>query len=197
LASPIYRLGWAFYLALSVAGLVWVGVRERGIGVGLFLDPASWPLDLGLGLGSALALAALWELAHRLVPAAQRLSRELAVTIGPIPTSEALALALLSGVGEELFFRGALQGSIGLWWASAIFALLHTGPGRAFRVWTLLAAAAGLALGGLVLWRGDLLAAIVAHAAFNALGLVRLSRLAAELSQGTRGRDGEDAGEPG
>ena len=115
------------------------------------------------------------------MPAARRLSRELAAAVGPIPVNEALALALLSGIGEELFFRGALQGSIGLWWASAIFALLHTGPGRAFRMWTLLAAAAGLGLGALVLWRGNLLAAILAHAAFNALGLVRLSRLAAGL----------------
>jgi hypothetical protein len=164
-----------------VVGLVWVGVRDRGIDLELFLDPATWPLELGIGLVAALGLAALWEVAHREVPSAQRLSRELALAVGPIPVNEALALAALSGIGEELFFRGALQGSIGIWWASAIFALLHTGPGRAFRIWTLLAAAAGLALGSLVLWRGNLLAAIVAHASFNAVGLVRLSRLAGEL----------------
>jgi hypothetical protein len=165
---------------LSVVGLIWVGLRDGGIDLSLFLDPASWPIDLGLGVAAAAALALLWELAYRVTPAARRLSLELASTIGPIPVREALALAALSGIGEELFFRGALQGSIGLWWATLIFALLHSGPGRAFRVWTVLAAGAGLALGALVLWRGDLLAAIVAHAAFNAVGLVRLSRLAAE-----------------
>jgi len=148
---------------------VWVGVRDGGIGLGLFLDPRVWPVDVGLGVAAALVLAGLWEIVQRRVPAAERLSRELAAAIGPIPVHEALALAVLSGLGEELFFRGALQGSVGLWWASAVFALLHTGPGRAFRVWTVLAAAAGLALGGLVIWRRDLLAAVVAHAAFNAV----------------------------
>jgi uncharacterized protein len=180
--STIYRFGWAFYLLLSIAGLVWIGVRDRGVALSHFLEPRDWAFDLGLGLGSALALALVWEIAHRLAPAAQRLSRELAAAIGPIPPHEAMALALLSGLGEELFFRGALQGSIGLWWATAIFAMLHTGPGRVFRVWTLLAAAAGLGLGALVLWREQLLAAIVAHAAFNAVGLLRLSRLARELA---------------
>jgi membrane protease YdiL (CAAX protease family) len=171
---------------LSIAGLAWIGARDHGVRLTHFLEPATVALDLGMGLLAALALAAVWELAQRRVPSARRLSQELAAAIGPLPVNEALALAALSGLGEELFFRGALQGSIGLWWATAIFAALHTGPGHSFRVWTLLAAAAGFGLGALVIWRQQLLAAIVAHAAFNAVGLVRLSRLARELGSPTR-----------
>lgn len=87
-----------------------------------------------------------------------------------------MALALLSGFAEELFFRGAVQGSLGLWAGTAIFALVHTGPHRSFRLWTAFAAAAGLLFGVLFAWRGSLLAPIAAHVAVNAVNLRELSR---------------------
>jgi hypothetical protein len=58
-----------------------------------------------------------------------------------------------------------------------LFAVLHTGPGLSFRLWTAFAVVAGGLFGGLMLWRGNLLAPIVAHFLVNA---VNLSRLAAE-----------------
>jgi membrane protease YdiL (CAAX protease family) len=65
-------------------------------------------------------------------------------------------------------------------WATVVFALLHGGPGRDFRLWTVFAALAGTGLAALVVWREGLLAAVVAHVAFNAAGLSRLSKLARE-----------------
>jgi membrane protease YdiL (CAAX protease family) len=90
--------------------------------------------------------------------------------------SEVVALALLSGFAEELFFRGAVQGSWGWLPATVLFALLHTGPGPAFRLWTLFAAVAGLVLGALMIWRGNLLAPVVAHGLLNGINLGRLVR---------------------
>jgi membrane protease YdiL (CAAX protease family) len=180
-ASLVYRLAWAFYLALAVGGAVWIGVRERGVAAELFVDPKRWWLDLALGLGVAAALGLLWWLARAVLPAARRVDRLLASVLGPMQPGELLALALLSGFAEELFFRGAVQGSWGPVWATVIFALLHGGPGRDYRVWTGFAALAGAALAALVAWRGNLLAAIVAHSAFNAVGLRRL----ADLGRGT------------
>jgi uncharacterized protein len=87
-----------------------------------------------------------------------------------------VGLALLSGFAEELFFRGAVQGSLGLWLGTAIFALVHTGPHRSFRLWTAFAAVAGLLFGGLFAWRGSLLAPIAAHVLVNAVNLRELSR---------------------
>jgi membrane protease YdiL (CAAX protease family) len=69
-------------------------------------------------------------------------------------------------------------------WATAVFALLHGGPGRDYRVWTVFAAIAGAALAALVVWRGNLLAAMVAHGAFNAAGLWRLAELARRSGAG-------------
>jgi len=54
-----------------------------------------------------------------------------------------VALAVLSGFAEELFFRGAVQGAFGWLPATLAFAVLHSGPGKAFRLWILFAAIAG------------------------------------------------------
>jgi membrane protease YdiL (CAAX protease family) len=179
-SSQVYLLAWVFYLGLAIAGVVWIGVREKGISAELFVDPARWWLDLALGLGLARALALVWWLARAALRSARRVDELLAGVLGALSRSELLALALLSGFAEELFFRGALQGSWGPVWATLIFALLHGGPGREYRVWTIFAALAGAALAVLVVWRGNLGSAVVAHVAFNAAGLWRLARLARE-----------------
>lgn len=110
--------------------------------------------------------------------AGRQLERRIGELVGPLAGEEALALAFLSGVAEELFFRGAVQGSWGWTWATVLFAVLHTGPGMSFRLWTAFAVVAGGLFGGLMLWRGNLLAPIVAHFLVNA---VNLSRLAAAM----------------
>ena len=96
--------------------------------------------------------------------------------LGGIGTPEVIALALLSGFAEELFFRGAVQAAWGWPVATLLFALLHVGPGAAFRSWTLFAALAGLVFAGLMEWRGSLLAPVLAHALVNAVNLGRLAR---------------------
>jgi uncharacterized protein len=176
-APRLYGLAWLFYLLLAAGAVVWIGQREGGaIEAALFLDPRRWWWDLALGAGSGLALLALWELVGRRFEAARRFEALLRSVLGSLDASQAVGLALLSGFAEELFFRGAVQGAWGIWWATALFAVLHTGRERGLWVWTVFAAIAGLAFGGLVLWTGNLLAAIVAHVLVNAINLSRLSR---------------------
>lgn len=175
--SPsLYRVAWFFYLVLAVAGLVWLGAREGRIGLSLFVVAGSWWLDLALGLGAAALLLALWWMLERLSAEARDLEAELSRLVAGLTRGEGLALALISALAEELFFRGALQGAVGLLPAAFLFALLHGGPGKSFRLWALFALLAALVLGVLVRERGALGSAIVAHAAVNALQLARLSR---------------------
>jgi len=152
-----------------------VGWREDSIPLTLFVDPDGWWIDLAAGVGLGLALVVLWRLGARLVPAARVLEDRIAGILGPLGREEVLALAVFSGVAEELFFRGAVQGSWGWAWATVLFALLHTGPGVAFGLWTGFAAVAGGLFGGLMLWRGNLLGPVVAHFVVNALNLGRLA----------------------
>jgi membrane protease YdiL (CAAX protease family) len=177
-ATQFYRVAWVFYLVLAIAGLLWTGAQRGRLGLELFVDPGSWWIDLGAGLGVGGALLLLWWALRRFVAAARSLEDELAALLAPLAVAEALSLALISALAEELFFRGALQGAMGLLPAAVLFALLHAGPGKGFRIWTLFALAGGLALGALVALRGPLGGAIVAHLLVNGVNLVRLARRA-------------------
>lgn len=176
----LYRFAWGFYLVIALAGALWIGLRQGVIPSSLFFDPREWWVDLGLGAGAGAGLLAFWWGAERAFPLARELGDRLAALLGPVSTAEAIALALLSGFAEELFFRGAVQGAWGWIVATLLFALLHSGPSPAFRFWTLFAVIAGAIFGGLMVWRGNLLGPMAGHFLVNA---VNLSRLA------SRGRD--------
>jgi CAAX protease family protein len=176
-------------LVLALAGGLWIGFARGVIPLALFVDRRRFPLDLAVGVAAGLLLVGVWRLASRLLPAARDLEAALARVLGAIPASEAIALALLSGFAEELFFRGAVQGVVGFLPATLLFALLHSGPGRAFRLWTIFAALAGLLFGGLLLWRGNLLAPVTGHFVVNAINLRNLSKQQGESDRqaGTEG----------
>ena len=174
------RLAWLFYLVLALAGSLWIGLRQGRIPLRLFVDPSRWWLDAAVGAAAGGALLACWEALRRLLPAARGLEERLGEVLGGLTTPQAIALAALSGFSEELFFRGAVQGAVGWLAASLLFALLHSGPGRELRLWTLFALCAGLLFGTLMLWRGNLLAPALAHFLVNAVNLYRLKEAPAE-----------------
>jgi membrane protease YdiL (CAAX protease family) len=177
--TRFYRAAWFFYLFLSVAGLVGLAALGRTIDLRLFVDVSSWWLDLALGLGVGFALLGFWALVRWRLASARELERTLGRLVGPLGGEEIVALALISALGEEVAFRGALQSWLGLYPATALFALLHVGPGATFRPWTLFAFTGGLAFGTLVATRESLGAAIVAHCVVNLVQLRRISMLGA------------------
>jgi membrane protease YdiL (CAAX protease family) len=90
-------------------------------------------------------------------------------------------ISLLAGLGEEMLFRGVLQGfaarwlgpTVGLVIGSALFGLLHP------ITWTygLLATGLGLYLGVVWLVSDNLLVVVIAHALYDFLVLVYLLRI--------------------
>jgi len=167
-------LAVAFYGVLFALALVWAGLAGRSL---VYADPAAAargiaPLrDLAAGIATGLAVIGLSAELTRRTAWGEALARALAAVLGRLRLSECIALALLSGVAEEAFFRGALQPQVGLLAASALFALAHLAPRRELWPWTLCSFAAGLALGGLFAWTGNLLAPVAAHALVNAVNL--------------------------
>lgn len=193
--GALYRMAWGLYLVLAFAGSIWIGLREGSIPLALFVDAGRWWIDLAAGVGAAAGLLLAWEAGRRSLRLARELEAQLGRVLGTIDPQEALALALLSGFAEELFFRGAVQGAFpahGWLWAALLFSLLHTGPGRPYRLWTLFAFLAGLVFGLLTAWSGNLLAAITAHALVNAVNLRRLARQGREVRE--NGAEESEAG---
>ena len=67
-----------------------------------------------------------------------------------------------------------MQSSWGWLWATALFGLLHSGPGPVFRIWTVFALVAGAFFAALTVYRGTLLPAMVAHFLVNWINLAAL-----------------------
>jgi hypothetical protein len=106
---------------------------------------------------------------------ARTLHVEFRQIFGPLRTRDVLFFALVSALGEELFFRGALQPTIGLAASSVVFGLLHLGPTRRFAPWTGMAIAMGFVLGGLYWLTGNLVAPVVTHLFVNFSNLQYIS----------------------
>ena len=81
----------------------------------------------------------------------------------------AVALGVSAGVGEEAFFRGALQPRFGIVLTSALFALVHTQYGFSFVILGLFGI--GMLL-GYERMRFGTVTAMVTHAAYNALSVL-------------------------
>lgn len=166
-------------LYAGLAGVAWLwraGYRGESL---LRADPGAavhWLRDPALGLAAAALV--IWlsaELTNR-TEMGRALARALGAAIGRLDRRHCVALAATSSIGEEAFFRGALQPEIGLLWASVVFALAHLVPRRELLPWCVFSFAAGLLLGGLYDATGNLVAPVVAHFAINAVNLGRLSR---------------------
>jgi membrane protease YdiL (CAAX protease family) len=173
----LVRLAIGFYAAVWLVAFAW----RRGIqGASLWLAApgarVELPRDLGAGLLAAGTVILLSAAMTRRTRAGETLARRLAELVGPLAPAQAWVLALASGIGEEAFFRGALQPVVGLLPASLLFAAAHFVPRRELVLWSLFSLAAGLLLGALYAATGNLLAPTVAHVVVNGVNLNRLVR---------------------
>lgn len=127
----------------------------------------------GLALGAALAAAG--QGLTRWTQWGRRLTRILSRMVGSLHPADALLLAALSALAEEIVFRGLLLPYAGLTASSLAFGAAHLIPRQGLWAWSVWAGAAGLALGWVALATGGLLAPIAAHFAVNSAGLLLLA----------------------
>ncbi len=168
-----------FYAVLLLAAAV-VGVLG---GRNVFVLGDSPLFGLATGVVFACATVAFGVLLYRLLPTLRELSDELAPSLVDGARRRDLVLvSVLSGVGEEAFFRGALQPALGIVVASLLFGVLHVGPDRRYLVWTAWAVGAGFLFGFLYAWTGGLLAPVTAHVLHNAATLLLWKRSGSKRS---------------
>jgi membrane protease YdiL (CAAX protease family) len=176
-----------FWLGVLVEG----GLGALAWGLGCLLDEPIlerlwWDAgDAALGIAVCLPMLAAFWLCLRL-PAAPlvRIRKLVQEVIRPLFAGctliELAVLSLLAGAGEEMFFRGLLQGGLGHWlepWAalaaaSVVFGFLHA----ITPAYLVLATFLGGYLGAVWLATGNLLVVIVAHAVYDFVALVYLVR---------------------
>lgn len=135
------------------------------------LDPIVLGQGILHGFGAGCILVVLTWLTGSRVRALRVLEAEFRSTLGDISSLQILGLALLSGVAEELLFRGTLQPWLGITWASIIFGLLHFVPNIVFLPWTIFALITGFIFGWLYEDCDTLAAPITAHITVNWLNL--------------------------
>ena len=162
-----------FYTALSSAAVVLNALRGRdAFALG---DPALF--GLLVGVITACGTVASGVLLYRLLPTLRKVSDELAPRlVDGARRGDLVLISVFSGVGEEAFFRGALQPVLGLVATSILFGALHVGPDRRYLTWTLWAVGAGFLFGFLYEWTGGVLAPMVAHVVHNAATLLLWKR---------------------
>jgi membrane protease YdiL (CAAX protease family) len=176
-AFSILRLALPFYGALLAVSLAWAAWADRSL---LYVSQAAAErgvaplLDGAVGLAVAAATIALSRRITERTRWGDAMGRALARLLGKPSAGECVVLGLASGVAEEAFFRGALQPALGWLLASLIFGLVHFAPRRELLPWAGFALGAGMVLGALFEWTGNLVAPIVAHVVINAVNLRRL-----------------------
>lgn len=170
------------YAPLTVGALLWAWGSERRLAWAL---EAPWMggsyvfrllTSIGLGLGLAVAVVAITPTFVERTRWGRDLHHELADLIRALSPSEIMALALSSGIAEELFFRGAMQPVLGLLLSSAIFGLVHVGPRKVFLAWIAWAFVMGLLFGMIFELTGILWGPVLAHVWINQRNMTYIRR---------------------
>ncbi len=128
-------------------------------------DAAAQEILLGLALGT-LGTGAAWIITSNVaafIALRERLTQMMAFE--SLTVWHAAAFGLMAGFPEEMLFRGAIQPKLGVFLSALIFGSLHA----ISRVYFLYATLAGVLLGLLAEWRGDLWAATTAHLIYDML----------------------------
>jgi membrane protease YdiL (CAAX protease family) len=152
--SPLGGFGWDYKAVLQ-------GAAATLPLLGLFLVMVRWPVG---------PLARIHRFGEHVI-------RPL---LAPCSVLDLLGISVLAGLGEEVLFRGVLQGyfgrllgpAAGLAVASGLFGLLHA----VTRTYVVLAALMGAYLGWLWMYTGNLLAPVVTHALYDFAVLLWLLR---------------------
>jgi len=163
----VTQLATVFYVVVAGLSAGWAWIFHAP----LFGDMPPTGRGLGEGVALGLLIVALCQVGHRLSARMREATRFLGGFLGPIGVGDALWLALLSGLAEEMCFRGALWPQLGLVGTSVFFGICHVVPVRALAGYPIFAFFAGIVLGFLRERTGSVWPCVLTHATVNALNL--------------------------
>jgi uncharacterized protein len=166
-----------------VSGYAAAGALAAGFAVALGRNPIEMPSWVGLegaasvgwSLAMGVILAAATVLSSRVLVRRTQWARALHEALRPaVRDADGVMIACMavaSGVGEELLFRGLLVPLVGVALSSIGFGLLHQVRGPARWVWAIWAGAMGALFALVFAVTGSLAGAVLAHVAINGANL--------------------------
>ncbi len=162
--------GFALALTLTVAAAFEQDVLFTPSWLGLANTSAvAWSVVMGLALGVATVLVT--RIVVRRARWARVLHAELRPSVRDAPGGTLVVMALASGVGEELLFRGLLTPLVGVVLSSVAFGLVHQVRGPARWVWVAWASVMGLLFALVFRLTGSVAGPVVAHVLINGANL--------------------------
>lgn len=163
-----------FYGFIAAAGIIWMHYTTPKK-IGDLMTIGHPTLTFGLGIGAGLAMALASQLVVKLFSFAKSLEQEFGWLLGNQSYGEIFILAMLSGVAEEILFRGAMQQWVGPIFATFIFALAHPPFNQRLMMWPVFALLVGAVLALECELTKSLIAPILTHAIVNFVNLLRIS----------------------
>lgn len=168
---------------LAPAGMIGAGLLLAWLATGSLPDLLHLPSSRAVvtGLLTAGATMGVIGLLSRVSKRLERALRESGTRAG----EEALRMAgypvlivvvVMSGLGEEILFRGGLQPLVGLLPAAFLFGFSHGGWMRENWAYVLAAGLSGAIFGTVYVFTGDLWTPIIAHSLHNLLSTLLLGR---------------------
>lgn len=176
-AYTLFVVGFFFEIGLVLIAAI-IGWVFRNNPFPFELHYSLEALQWGLGATVPWALAAVFltsRFGRRFGFAGRiydHLKRMLGRGIRDLRAEEIIILAAAAGIGEEVLFRGVLQGISGIWITSFVFGLLHALTPAYFILATLI----GLYLGFLQEHTGNLLVPIMVHWLYDCVALFLLRK---------------------
>jgi membrane protease YdiL (CAAX protease family) len=160
-------------VTLLLGGLGYWGIKHAGLPLVLKATPRA----VALGIAGSVWLTVWTFLVQNgyAVIKGKSYAHDLTAALAKNYAHTGAAQIILGGVtaalGEEIFFRGLLQQSLGLVPASLLFMLAHFGK-KEIRVISLWSVFQGLYLGLFFLWSRNLLVPMIAHGLFDLGGMI-------------------------
>lgn len=132
---------------------------------------------IGIGFGFVSAKAS-WQIVELPLLAKTKFFFVRLIKPLQLSTLEIIFISICAGVGEELFFRGAIQPLLGIWMTSILFVLLHgylnpfNMPMTYYGIYMVLV----IGVLGLMTEHFGILTAMIAHTIIDVMLLTELSR---------------------
>ena len=180
MSKPVFLLGLITLLGFGIGGILIIVYCQGSSFLEILWRGENISLQLGIGVLAGLLASgtALFIISRKFFTREKAFYDGLIGRLG-INRSGIVFLSLCAGIGEEIFFRAAIQPFLGIGWTSILFVLLHgylTPKNLRLSVY-------GVVMTGIIVGFGYLfelvgiIAAITAHTVFDLVLLFKMTRV--------------------